>query len=117
MTDLDEQYTTTLAEAGRLIQVVRLKLVEYLDIEATYPRLGDIQHVNACLDELAAFLDASPPPDDLITITQAGAMLGVPFQTIQRAIDTGRLRPYYDLTAPNPRKGRRLVSRAEVERL
>ena len=56
------------------------------------------------------------PADDLITISEAAALLGVTTQAISGRIARGDLVAYDDPAEPNPRRRRR-VSRAAVEEL
>ena len=54
--------------------------------------------------------------DGLITMAEAAELRGVTVQAIAQALNSGRLRGYYDPAAP-ARQGRRLVSRQDVERM
>lgn len=56
------------------------------------------------------------PADDLITISEAAALLGVSTQAISGRIARGELAAYEDPAEPNPRRRRR-VRRADVEAL
>jgi len=53
--------------------------------------------------------------DELITLNQAAEIAGISVPAISQAVDAGRLRAYFDPDATNPQRGRRLVSRAEVQ--
>jgi len=55
--------------------------------------------------------------DELITLNQAAEIAGISVPAISQAVDAGRLHPYFDPDATNPQRGRRLVSRAEVQAL
>lgn len=51
---------------------------------------------------------------DLMTIKQAADYLGRTVSTVRTLVDTGKLPHVIDPTAPNPRKGRRLIPRSAV---
>lgn len=55
--------------------------------------------------------------DDLISIAEAAKLLEVTHQAIKNAIKDRRLTEYINPDAPNPRRGRVLVSRSEVENM
>jgi hypothetical protein len=52
-------------------------------------------------------------PTDLITQAEAAALVSVKVPSISQAMNNGRL-TIWENDSPNPRKGRRLVSKAEV---
>lgn len=54
---------------------------------------------------------------DMVSQTEAARSIGVSLHTINAAVKDGRLRAYHNPQAPNPRKGGRLVSLAEVNAL
>lgn len=56
----------------------------------------------------------APVTDELLTSTQAGAMLGKSARTVQRMVDAGTLTPAQKLPGPN---GAYLFLRADVEAL
>lgn len=58
--------------------------------------------------------DAERRGVELVTIAQAAEMTGLAVQTIASRLDRGALATYIDPDAPNPRRGRRLVDRAEL---
>ena len=56
--------------------------------------------------------------DNLITIAEAAEMMGVSVQAISARIDRGKtLKGYVDPLATNPRSGRRLVKKSDIEKL
>lgn len=55
-----------------------------------------------------------PMPDEWITIADAARLTGRGVSTISTLADQGLLPTQQDPAAPNPRRGRRLVSRAAV---
>ena len=50
----------------------------------------------------------------LVSIAEAAALAGVSIRAISARLDRGTLTTYLDPDAPNPRRGRRLVDRAEL---
>jgi hypothetical protein len=55
----------------------------------------------------------TPGPGDLITLTEAAAISGVPVKTLSSRIERGQLRSYPDETEPNPRRRARVL-RSEI---
>jgi len=53
-------------------------------------------------------------PSDLLTQTEAAKLTGISLKAVNSAVRDGRLTGYPNYAATNPRKGRTLVSRAEV---
>ena len=61
--------------------------------------------------------DVDIPPDALMTIREAAEVLGMTMQGVDSALNRGELQEIINPQSQGKQQGRRLVLRAEVERL
>jgi len=69
------------------------------------------------LRRVISYVEVGCESEEIMSVMEAARVLGMTNQVVVSLVDRGRLTELVDTEAPNPRRGRRYLLRAEVEEL